>query len=153
MSSNNARRSTYLTQDMMEEIQRYATLKHITANEAIRQLIRRGLSLHTLSDEQDTVRKYIRDEIETVLPVIIKPYMERLIKMQANATRTSAAALMGTISVIAENYVDETTPEEILANALKLSTRILKTRPRPDEEYLAEAREWLSADLGKSNDS
>ena len=79
--------------------------------------------------------------------------MERLIKMQANATRTSAAALMASISVIAENYIDTVTPEEILANAFKLSTNILKTRPKTDDEYLAEARQWLNVELTKPNDN
>lgn len=153
MQQKNLRRSAYFTQDMLDEIQRYATSKHITANEAIRQLIRRGLSLHTIADEQDTVRKYIRDEIETVLPIVIKPYMDRLIKMQANTMRTSAAALMCTVVVLAENYIDTATPEEILANALHLATRITKSKPKTEEEYLAEAREWLGADLGRPNDS
>lgn len=153
MSKQNQRRAVVLSEELIDALSKYASKKHISVSETIRQFIEQGLSVETYKQHQTEIRSYIREEIETVLPVIIKPYMERLIKMQANATRTSAAALMGTISVIAENYVDETTPEEILANALKLSTRILKTRPRPDEEYLAEAREWLSADLGKTNDS
>ncbi len=152
MQQKNLRRSAYFTQDMLDEIQRYAASKHITANEAIRQLIRRGLSLHTIVDEQDTVRKYIRDEIETVLPIVIKPYMERLIKMQANATRSSAASLMATVKVLSENYIDDTSPEEILANALRLATAITKTKPKSDAEYMAEAKEWISADLGKPNE-
>ena len=153
MQSKNSRHTAYLTQDLVEEIQRYAATGHITMNEAMRQLIRRGLSLHTISEEQDTVRKYIREEIETVLPIAIKPFMERLIKMQANATRTSAAALMSTISVISENYIDTISTEEILANALKLATRITKSKPKSDSEYLSEAREWINADLGKPNDT
>lgn len=153
MQSKNSRHTAYLTQDLIDEIQRYAASRHITMNESIRQLIRRGLSLHTFSDEQDTVRKYIREEIETVLPTVVKPFMERLIKMQANATRTSAAALMSTISVISDNYIDDVTPEEILANALKLATRITKSKPKSDREYLSEAREWINADLGKPNDT
>ena len=152
MQQKNSRRSAYLTQDMIDEIQRYATTRHITVNEAMRQLIRRGLSLHTIADEQDTVRKYIREEIETVLPVAIKPYLERLIKMQANTMRTSAAALMCTVMVLSENYIDTATPEEILANAFQLATRITKSKPKTEEEYLNEAREWLGADLGKPND-
>lgn len=60
---------------------------------------------------------------------------------------------MTTVSVIAENYIDSATPEEILANALRLSTKITRTRPKSDAEYMAEAREWLNADLDKPNDT
>lgn len=150
--NENIRRSMYLSTDMLDEIKRYASTKHIQTNEAIRRIIRRGLSLQTISDEQDTVRKYIREEIENTLSVAIKPFMERLIKMQANATRSSAAALMSNVAVLSENFIDSATPEEILANALRLSTAITKNKPKSDAEYLAEAREWLGADLGKQND-
>lgn len=153
MPRKNLERSVVMSQEMADALNKYSSKMNISTSQAIRLFIEQGLSVDSYKSHQTEIRNYIRDEIETVLPVIIKPYMERLIKMQANATRTSAAALMGTISVIAENYVDEATPEEILANALKLSTRILKTRLKSDEEYLAEAREWLSADLGRPNDS
>ena len=78
--------------------------------------------------------------------------MERLIAMQAVASRTSAAALQCCVSVLAENYIDSATPEEILANALRQSCRITKTKPKSDEEYLREAHEWLSAELDTPND-
>lgn len=152
MNKANERRAVVLSREQIEALERYAATKHITRSEAIRQFVEQGLSLESYKQQQTEIRKYIREEIETVLPNIIKPYMERLIKMQANATRTSAAGLMSTISVIADNYIDTTTPEEILARALKLSTHILKTRPKSDEEYLAEAHEWLSADLSRPND-
>lgn len=152
MARKNPHRSVVLTDELLDTLNRYAAKNHITGSQAIRQFVEQGLSLESYKQQQTEIRKYIREEIETVLPNIIKPYMERLIKMQANATRTSAAGLMSTISVIADNYIDTTTPEEILARALKLSTHILKTRPKSDEEYLAEAHEWLSADLSKPND-
>jgi hypothetical protein len=72
--------------------------------------------------------------------------------MQAVAARTSAAALQCCVSVLAENYIDSATPEEILANALRQSCRITKTKPKSDEEYLREAHEWLSAELDTPND-
>ena len=42
--------------------------------------------------------------------------------------------------------------EEILANALRLSTVITRAKSKSDAEYLAEAREWIGADLGKPSD-
>lgn len=150
--SQNIKRSICFTPDMLEELQKFASVKKITVSEAVRSLLERGLSLTLFSEEQNVIRGYIREEIETVIPNIIKPYMERLIKMQANATRSSAAALMSTVAVLSENYIDDAAPEEILANALKLSTRITKSKIKPDAEYLKEAHEWLNADLKKSND-
>ncbi len=151
--AQNIKRSICLTPGMVEELKVFASSKNITVAEAIRYLLERGLSLTLFTEEQDTIRRFIREEIETVLPIVIKPYMERLIKMQAVATRVSSAALQCNVSVLAENYIDSATPEEILANALRLSTRITKTKPKSDAEYLAEAREWLSADLDKPNDT
>lgn len=151
--AQNIKRSICLTPGMVEELKIFASSKNITVAEAIRYLLERGLSLTLFTEEQDTIRRFIREEIETVLPIVIKPYMERLIKMQAVATRVSSAALQCNVSVLAENYIDSATPEEILANALRLSTRITKTKPKSDAEYLAEAREWLSADLDKPNDT
>lgn len=152
MSDSNERRAVVFSRSQIEALDKYAAANHITKSEAIRQFVDKGLSIETYTQQQSEIRRYIREEIENVLPMIIKPYMERLIKMQANATRTAAAGLMSTISVIADDYADQATPEEILANAFKLSAHILKTRPKSDAEYLAEAHEWLSADVAKPND-
>lgn len=153
MKRKNPCRSVVLTDELMDALDKYAATKHITGSQAIRQFVEQGLSVESYKQHQTEIRSFIREEIETVLPMQIRPYMERLIKMQANATRTSAAALMASISVIAENYIDTATPEEILANAFKLSTNILKTRPKTDDEYLAEARQWLNVELTKPNDN
>lgn len=151
--TQNIKRSICLTPGMLEELQIFASSKNITVAEAIRYLLERGLSLTLFTEEQDTIRRFIREEIENTLAVTMKQYMDRLIKMQAVATRTSSASLLSTISVLSENYIDTATPEEILANSLRLATKITKTKPKSDEEYLAEAREWLNIDLGKPNDS
>ena len=66
--------------------------------------------------------------------------------------RSAAASLMATVKVLSENYIDNATPEEILANALRLSTVITRAKSKSDAEYLAEAREWIGADLGKPSD-
>ena len=127
---NNERRAVVLPHSLLEALDKYAASKHISKSEAIRKFI----------------------EIETVMPIVMKRYMERLIAMQAVSTRTSAAALQCCVSVLAENYIDSATPEEILANALRQSCRITKTKPKSDEEYLREAHEWLSAELDTPND-
>ena len=145
---NNERRAVVLPHSLLEALDKYAASKHISKSEAIRKFIEKGLSI--TSYEQ--IRNYIREEIETVMPIVMKRYMERLIAMQAVSTRTSAAALQCCVSVLAENYIDSATPEEILANALRQSCRITKTKPKSDEEYLREAHEWLSAELDTPND-
>ncbi len=149
----NIKRSVSFSPDTLDKLKKYAAGKIITTAQAIRDLVSAGLSTETYLSHQNEIRNYIREEIETVLPIAIKPYMDRLIKMQANTMRTSAATLMCTVMVLAENYIDTATPEEILANAFHLATRITKSKPKSEEEYLAEAREWLGADLGKTNDS
>ena len=68
------------------------------------------------------------------------------------STRVSSAALQCNVAVLAENYIDQATPEEILANALRQSCRITRTKPKSDAEYLAEAHEWLNADLDTPSD-
>ena len=152
MARRNPERSVVLPQDMAEALDVYSSKKRITTSQAIRQFIEKGLSITSYEQSQTEIRNYIREEIETVMPIVMKRYMERLIAMQAVSTRTSAAALQCCVSVLAENYIDSATPEEILANALRQSCRITKTKPKSDEEYLREAHEWLSAELDTPND-
>ena len=152
MPRKNLQRSVVLPSDIVESLNKYAAQNHITTSQAIRQFIEQGLSVETYDKHQSEIRSYIREEIENTLSVVIKPYMDRLIKMQANATRSSAASLMATVKVLSENYIDNATPEEILANALRLSTVITRSKSKSDAEYLAEAKEWIGADLGKPND-
>lgn len=150
--SQNIKRSVCLSAGMLDELQKFASGKNITVAQAIRYLLERGLSLTMFTEEQETIRRFIREEIQTVMPIVMKQYMDRLIAMQAVSTRTSAAALQCCVSVLAENYIDSATPEEILANALRQSCRITKTKPKSDEEYLREAHEWLSTELDTPND-
>ena len=153
MPRKNLQRSVVLSPDIVTSLNKYAAQNHITSSQAIRQFIEQGLSVETYESHQSEIRAYIREEIENVLAVTMKQYMDRLIKMQAVATRTSSASLLSTISVLSENYIDTATPEEILANSLRLATKITKSKPKSDEEYIAEAREWLNIDLSKPNDS
>lgn len=152
MARRNPERSVVLPQDMAEALDVYSSKKRITTSQAIRQFIEKGLSIESYEQHQTEIRKYIREEIENTLAVTMKPYMERLIKMQAVATRVSSAALQCNVAVLAENYIDQATPEEILANALRQSCRITRTKPKSDAEYLAEAHEWLNADLDTPSD-
>lgn len=149
---NNERRAVVLPHSLLESLDKYAASKHISKSEAIRQFIEKGLSITSYEQSQTEIRGYIREEIQTVMPIVMKQYMDRLIAMQAVASRTSAAALQCNVAVLAENYIDSATPEEILANALRQSCRITKTKPKSDEEYLREAHEWLSAELDTPND-
>lgn len=149
---NNERRAVVLPHSLLESLDKYAASKHISKSEAIRQFIEKGLSITSYEQSQTEIRGYIREEIQTVMPIIMKQYMDRLIAMQAAAARTSAAALQCNVAVLAENYIDSATPEEILANALRQSCRITKTRPKSDDEYLREAHEWLNSELYAPND-
>lgn len=152
MPRKNLQRSVVLPPDTVESLNKYAAQNHITSSQAIRKFIEQGLSVETYESHQSEIRSYIREEIENTLAVTMKQYMDRLIKMQAVATRVSSAALQCNVAVLAENYIDQATPEEILANALRQSCRITRTKPKTDAEYLAEAHEWLNADLDTPSD-
>ena len=144
--TQNIKRSICLTPGMLEELQIFASSKNITVAEAIRYLLERGLSLTMFTEEQDTIRRFIREEIENTLAVTMKQYMDRLIKMQAVTTRVSSAALQCNVAVLAENYIDQATPEEILANALRQSCRITRTKPKSDAEYIADVFDAMTTD-------
>lgn len=159
LSKINERRAVTFSEEQIAALDKYAALKGISRCAAVRRLVDDGLSTEANLSHQTEIRGYIRQELETVLPVVMKPYLdrfnnalERLIKMQAVSTRSSSAALMATVSVISELYIDTATSEEILANALRLAAAITKTTPKSDAEYLAEARLWLNADLGRPSD-
>ena len=55
----------------------YAVKNHISGSEAIRQFIDKGLSVTSYEQNQNEIRKYIREEIEIVIPVVMKRYMDR----------------------------------------------------------------------------
>ena len=152
MKKRNPHRSVVLGENLSEALTMYAVKNHISGSEAIRQFIDKGLSVTSYEQNQNEIRKYIREEIEIVITVVMKRYMDRLIKLQAQAARTSAAALQCTVAVLAENYIDTATPEEILASALRQSTRITMEQVKSDEDYLREAHEWLDGELSKPND-
>ena len=137
----NRKRSVLMTDESYDALAKYAASRHITVSEAIRELINSGLSVATYTDEQSKVRGYIREEIE----ITLTPYLERLIKLQAKATRASAIGMTTIIGMLTENYTDGRTHEEILARASKFASIYLKTNVRTDEEYLKEAKDLLSA--------
>lgn len=141
MPRKNPHRSVVLSNELVESLNKYAAQKRTTVSEAIRGFIEQGLSIETYNTEQSKIRGYIREEIETT----ITPYLERLIKMQAKATRASAIAMTTVIGMLTENYTDGRTHEEILARASKFASIYLKTNVRTDEEYLKEAKDLLSA--------
>lgn len=84
---NNERRAVVLPHSLLEALDKYAASKHISKSEAIRKFIEKGLSITSYEQSQTEIRNYIREEIETVMPIVMKRYMERLIAMQAVSTR------------------------------------------------------------------
>ena len=104
--------------------------------------------MDSYTSEQEVIRNYIKSE----LAADIKPYMERIIKMQAKCVRNSAAALMAGVHVLADSYINEIEPEQILANAFRLAANVTKEQERSFEDYSAEAHAWLSGDCTQTND-
>jgi hypothetical protein len=70
--TQNIKRSICLTPGMLEELQIFASSKNITVAEAIRYLLERGLSLTMFTEEQDTIRRFIREEIEPVATTVCR---------------------------------------------------------------------------------
>lgn len=66
--------------------------------------------------------------------------------------RNSAAALMAGVHVLADSYIKEIEPEQILANAFRLAANVTKEQERSFEDYSAEAHAWLSGDCTQTND-
>ena len=79
MPRKNPERSVVLPQEMAEALDSYSAKKRITTSQAIRQFIEKGLSITSYEQSQTEIRNYIREEIETVMPIVMKRYMERLI--------------------------------------------------------------------------
>ena len=92
MPRKNPERSVVLPQEMAEALDSYSAKKRITTSQAIRQFIEKGLSITSYEQSQTEIRKYIREEIETVMPIVMKRYMDRLLGMQPVSARRSAAA-------------------------------------------------------------
>lgn len=141
-------RSVMLSKETAGALTRYAKRNHISGSEAIRRFVEKGLNMDSYTSEQEVIRTYIKSE----LAADIKPYMERIIKMQAKCMRYSAAALMAGVHVLADSYINEIEPEQILANAFRLAAKVTKEQERSFEDYSAEAHAWLSGDCTQTND-
>ena len=141
-------RSVMLSKETAEALSRYAKRNHISGSEAIRRFVEKGLNMDSYTSEQEVIRNYIKSELASD----IKPYMERIIKMQAKCVRNSAAALMAGVHVLADSYINEIEPEQILANAFRLAAKVTKEQERSFEDYSAEAHAWLSGDCTQTND-
>jgi hypothetical protein len=154
--SDNIRRSIYLTPEMSEQIETYAAAKHITFNQAVRQLVEKSLTLTSYADGESMIRQYIHEEVNNSLG----PYMSqingilerRIIPICAKASRTSAITFAVVIGMLTENYTDGRTHEQILSTAMKYAGQYLKDKPRAESEQLASARELLNIAYGLGND-
>ena len=141
-------RSVMLSKETAGALTRYAQRNYISGSEAIRRFVEKGLNMDSYTSEQEVIRNYIKSE----LAADIKPYMERIIKMQAKCVRNSAAALMAGVHVLADSYINEIEPEQILANAFRLAAKVTKEQERSFEDYSMEAHAWLSGDCTQTND-
>lgn len=54
--------------------------------------------------------------------------------------------------MLADSYINEIEPEQILANAFRLAAKVTKEQERSFEDYSAEAHAWLSGDCTQTND-
>lgn len=65
--NENIKQSVTMTPKMYDEIEKYSLNHHILKSQAIRSLLEKALTQDTLVEEQDIIRRYIRDELEVVI--------------------------------------------------------------------------------------
>ena len=68
--NENIKQSVTMPPKMCDEIEKYSLNHHISKSQAIRALLEKALTQDTLVGEQDIIRRYIRDELEVVIPNI-----------------------------------------------------------------------------------
>jgi hypothetical protein len=137
--STNERISVRLPKDTADSVSKYAAKNHITISEAIRRFIDKGLSIESYTEEQTAIQNYIREAVDIALD---KP-IDRLIRLQLKATKSSTTAMYATVSMLSDHFIDDATYAEVLAEALHQSAIYMKQKEEPFEAYLSEARKLI----------
>ncbi|MDR1754372.1 MAG: ribbon-helix-helix protein, CopG family [Eubacterium sp.] len=136
----NQKFSVTLSNNMLESLRKLAASKHITQSELIRQLVQKGLTVESYTSEQDVIRGYIREEIETTINAPI----DRIIRLILKSTEASSICMFACICMLSDVCADEADFENILANALKRAHKYMKQKEQSFEHYILKARDYLT---------
>lgn len=142
------RRSIWLSTGTYDTILNLAAEKKTNSSIVIRQLINDALDVHFISGQEDTIRRYMREELETILD----KQTDRFIKLILKSTKASAASLFALLALL-KNDVSDDGMEKLFANALHSAAVYMKTKEKTDDEYCKEARELLKSDITKRMDT
>jgi len=144
------KRTFHITSNLDAQLLKYCAKKNVSTSEAVRTFIEKGLSIESYTEEQNLIRKMIREELQSVQ----QKQIDRLIRLELKSAMAANTALFLLLKFIADEYTDEASIENILANAKHQAHIHLQQREQSTEEYIKSAKEMLkmSENITKVND-
>ena len=141
--NENIKQSVTMTPKMCEEIETYSLNHHISKSQAIRALLQKALTQDTLVGEQDIIRRYIRDELEVVIPNIreIKDIKEYALL----SSKSSAVAMLCICRVLYDICQDWDRVDEYFARAIVTSMSMNGEKPTSVDEQLRFVEGWIKS--------
>lgn len=141
--NENIKQSVTMTHKMCDEIEKYSLNHHISKSQAIRALLQKALTQDTLVEEQDIIRRYIRDELEVVIPNIreikdIKEYAQL-------SSKSSAVAMLCICRVLYDICQDWGRVDEYFARAIVASMSMNGENPTSVDEQLRFVEGWIKS--------
>lgn len=135
--NENIKQSVTMTPKMCEEIEKYSLNHHISKSQAI------ALTQDTLVGEQNIIRRYIRDELEVVIPNIreikdIKEYAQL-------SSKSSAVAMLCICRVLYDICQDWDRVDEYFARAIVASMSMNGEKPNSVDEQLRFVEGWVKS--------
>lgn len=135
--NENIKQSVTMTPKMCEEIEKYSLNHHISKSQAI------ALTQDTLVGEQNIIRRYIRDELEVVIPNIreikdIKEYAQL-------GSKSSAVAMLCICRVLYDICQDWDRVDEYFARAIVASMSMNGEKPNSVDEQLRFVEGWVKS--------
>lgn len=145
------RRSIALPDDLYDIVTKQADRRKTSVANVVREYIIQGLSADYYEQNDDKVRQMLHEELSAILSV----QTERIIKLQLKSTKAASASLYALINLLAADLISETSAQDLLANAFHQSAIYMKTKEKGNDEYVAEAKEFLKAaqSISKKDDS
>ena len=145
------KRTFHLSGKLDEQLLKYCAKKNKSTSDAVRGFVEKGLAIESYTEEQDMLRKMIREELMSVQ----EKQIERLIKLELKSAMASGTALFLLLKFIGDEYSEEASLENILANAKHMAHVHLQQREQSTGEYIKSAKEMvkMSKDITKVNDS
>ncbi|MDL2225553.1 hypothetical protein LJC20_05085 [Eubacteriales bacterium OttesenSCG-928-M02] len=132
----NQRVSFFIGTAAYESIQQLAAKQNCTASQIVRQLLDKGLGLEAARADIDLIRSNIREELETIL----KPQIERMVKLEVKAGIVAAASYFLNAEVLAAfvNPAHQVELHVALEEAKKLGVGYMRAKDSRIDEVIKE---------------